>query len=156
MEGRALSFTKGKGFFADLEIKFDLPDGPLEGKEWPSAGHRSRTRPSLSPPRSPRPAADRVTWPGLRDDPAVTKQTAKEMPGTIELRANKPPNTTLRGTFSATRKKTTRTALDADDAPYIQGRITFVGPWAEEAVGRVRRHSRADGKAQSNMAGTAV
>src|SRR5262245_43813025 len=34
VEGRALSFSTGKGFFPDMQIKFDLPEGPLEGKQW--------------------------------------------------------------------------------------------------------------------------
>ena len=40
VEGRTLSFRKGKDFFAEREIKFDLPEGPLEGTEWTFEGQR--------------------------------------------------------------------------------------------------------------------
>src|SRR4051812_11452076 len=52
--------------------------------------------------------------------------------------------------------KTGNDSLKADDAPYVHGKIVFVGPWKEEnlAVGFVGMGS--DGKPHSNMAGTTL
>src|SRR5262245_43344869 len=39
-EGRTLSFRKGKDFFPEMEVKFDLPAGKLEGREWKFEGDK--------------------------------------------------------------------------------------------------------------------
>jgi len=159
VEGRSLAFTKGKGFFPDMQIKFDLPDGPLEGKQWSFGGNQGANPPVIVAAKKSKddlPQTEFNFGPDYAMTLTVTKQTAKELSGTIQLRANKPANTTLRGTFSATRKKTHDDALDADDAPYIQGRITFTGDWAEAKLAAGFVGKTAAGKPVSNMAGTAV
>jgi hypothetical protein len=161
LEGNTLSFKLGKDFFPDMEIKFDLPEkdkGKLEGKEWKFGGkefgdprlHVSAKEPGGVPSTEP-------TWPNEYSMTLkITKQTAKSVEGTIDLRVNKPANTQLAGKFTATVRKTLEDPLDADDAPYVQGKIAFVGPWKQEklAVGFVGKGT--DGKHHSNMAGSTI
>jgi hypothetical protein len=161
LEGNTLSFKLGKDFFPDMEIKFDLPEkdkGKLEGKEW-KLGGKEFGDPMLhvSAKEPGGPASMEPTWPNEYSMTLkITKQTAKSVEGTIDLRVSKPANTQLAGKFTATVRKTLEDPLDADDAPYIQGKIAFVGPWKQEklAVGFVGKG--ADGKPYSNMAGVTI
>jgi hypothetical protein len=154
LEGRSLSFRKGKEFFPEMEIKFDLPEGKLEGKEWKFEGDKFENPTVLVSGKDSQP---QFNWPkdyslALK----VTKETSKSVEGTIDLKANLPANTHLRGTFAADRKKTGNDPLDAEDAPYVHGTIAFVGPWTKEnlAVGFVGKGT--GGKEHSNMIGTEV
>jgi hypothetical protein len=159
IEGRSLAFSKGKGFFPDMQIKFDLPDGPLQGKQWSFGGNQAANPPvtvAAKRPGSDLPRDEVNFGADYAMNLKVTRQTAREVSGAIELRASKPANTMLRGTFTAIRKKTHEDQLDADDAPYIQGRITFTGDWTEAKLAAGFVGKTAAGKSVSNMAGTAV
>jgi hypothetical protein len=160
-EGKTLSFRKGKDFFPEAEIKFDLPEGTradLKGREW------TFTRGKFEDPMvtvattegKGIPKTDMV-WPeDYTLTVKITGQTPKTVEGTIDLRVTKPANTHLTGTFTATVKKTLEDPLDADDAPYIQGKIAFVGPWKKESLAAGFVGKGADGKSYSNMAGTTL
>ena len=160
-EGKSLSFRKGKDFFPEAEIKFDMPEGSLgnlKGREWTFAG-RKPENPTVFVAKTEGKDVPKTefVWPeDYTMTIKITDQTKKEVKGTIDLRVTKPANTHLAGTFTATIKKTFEDPLDADDAPYIQGKIVFVGPWKQEklAIGFVGKG--ADGKPYSNMAGVTL
>jgi len=161
LEGNTLAFKRGKDFFPDMEIKFDLPakdKGKLEGKEWKLGGKESGDPMVLVSVNEPNgPFNTEPTWPNeytmvLK----ITKQTPKTVEGTIELQVKKPANTQMAGKFTATVRKTLEDPLDADDAPYVQGKIAFVGPWKQEKLAAGFVGKGADGKHYSNMAGSSI
>jgi hypothetical protein len=85
-----------------------------------------------------------------------TRQTPRGIEGEIDLRINNPANTHLAGTFTAAVKRTLEEPLDAEDSPYAQGRILFVGPWKDEKLSVGFLGKGADGKEYSNLAGMTV
>src|SRR5262245_13728292 len=85
-----------------------------------------------------------------------TKRTGKTVEGVIDLKVTKPADTNLAGTFVATVKKTAIDQLDAEDSPYVQGKIAFVGPWKTESLGVGFVGKGADGKTYSNLIGSNV
>jgi len=161
LEGRRFSFRKGTDFFADMEIAFDLPEPDAKkpaADEWkfgqkfgdPTVQVAAREGKDL-------PKVEFVWGEDYTATLRFTKRTSKSVEGMIDLKVTKPANTHLAGTFTATVKKTPTDPLDADDAPYIQGAVKFVGPWKTEklAVGFVGKS--ADGKKQpSNLIGADV
>jgi hypothetical protein len=162
LEGNTLTFRKGKDFFAEMEIRFSLPEGSrakLEGKEWKFEGDNFGNPTvwvSTSPPKGvPKPE---FVWPkDYTMTVKVTKQTPKQVSGNIDLKVTKPANTHLKGAFTATIKKTLDDPLDAEDAPYVQGRILSTSKWnKEEKLSAGFFGKAADGKGYSNMAGTSV
>jgi hypothetical protein len=152
LEGRTLSFRKGKDIFPEQEIKFDLPEGKLEPREWKFEGDKFEN-PTVLVSTKNMPGA--FNWP--KDYTLVlkiTSVTSKAVEGSIDLTANQPAGTHLRCTFTATRKKTHDDPLDADDAPYLTGKVKFVGPWKEENLNIGFAGVGADGKHHSNISGT--
>src|SRR5262245_2310348 len=161
LEGNTLAFKRGKDFFPDMEIKFDLPakdKGKLEGKEWKFGGKEFGDPMVIVSAEEPNGVSSSVpTWPNdYTMTLKISKQSARSVEGMIDLRINKPANTQLAGSFKATVRKTLEDPLDADDAPYIQGKITFVGPWKEEKLAAGFIAKGTDGKHHSNMAGVTL
>lgn len=161
LEGKTLSFRKGKEFFPEMEIKFDLPEGRkagLQGREWQFQGNKFENPTvfvSLTEGMGV-PKVEMAMPSAYTMRLKVTKQTPKVIEGEIDLRVNNPANTRLAGTFTAAIKKTVDEPLDADDAPFVQGRVVLVGPWKEAnlSVGFLGKGS--DGKEHSNFVGTKV
>jgi len=160
LEGRKISFRKGKDFFADMQIDFDLPqaEGKLAGKEWNFSGDifENPTLTVAAREGENLPKTDFV-WP--KDYTMIlkiTKHTSKVIEGTIDLKVTNPANTSLAGKFAGIVKKTGTDPLDADDAPYVQGKIVMKGDWKEERLAVGFQAKGADGKSCSNMVGSSV
>ena len=160
LEGRKISFRKGKDFFADMQIDFDLPqvEGKLEGKEWNFSGDifENPTLTVAAREGENLPKTDFV-WP--KDYTMIlkiTKHTSKVIEGTIDLKVTNPANTSLAGKFAGIVKKTGTDPLDADDAPYVQGKIVMKGDWKEERLAVGFQAKGVDGKSFSNMVGSSV
>ena len=159
-QGNSLTFRKGKEFFADMEIRVVLPikdSSSLEATEWKSGSNKSGD-PVISV--SAKEADGKGNGAPVfvqRDEYTmtlkVTKKTTKVVEGVIDLQVRKPANTNLAGQFTATIKKTALDPLDAEDAPYVQGKITIVGPWKSEQIGAGFVGKTADGKTPSNFIG---
>jgi hypothetical protein len=152
-EGRTLSFRKGKDIFPEMEIKFDVPDGKLEGMEWKFEGDKLENPIILASVTQSSPVS---IWP--KDYTLTLKnmsETSTNIEGKIDLHAR--DNTQLIGRFTATRKKTKTASdpLEADDAPFVRGNITVVGSPKEEnlpvgfAAGFIGKG--VDGNPHSNM-----
>ena len=162
LEGKMLSFRKGKDFFPELEIKFDLPEGSrakLEGKEWKFEGGKFEN-PFVLVAATEGKGVPKTEFVGPKDYTMtlkITRQTSKQIEGEIDLKVTKPANTHLKGTFTAVVKKTLDDPLDAEDAPYVQGRIVILpAPGKEEKLAAGFFGTGADGKPYGNMAGTKV
>jgi hypothetical protein len=158
-QGQRLTFKKGKAFFADMEIAFDLPksDGKnMEGKEWKLGGENfGDPIISVSSREGDRlPQSEFAFSSDYRMTLKITKHTSKLLEGSIDLKVTKPANTHLIGTFSAAVKKTLSDPLDADDAPYVQGNVMILGDWKEEKLVAGFVGKGVDGKSVSNSAGT--
>jgi hypothetical protein len=161
LEGKSLSFRMGKDFFADMEIKFDVPmtrGESLEGKEFKFVGDKfDKPLVNVAIMGKNHILDSETVWPwDYTMTLQITKQTAKEVKGWIDLTVSNPASTNLAGTFTAEIKKTVDDPLDAEDAPYVQGRIVLVGDWKEEKLAAGFFGKGADGKQLSNMAGTTV
>lgn len=158
-EGGKLSFRAGKEFFADMEIAFDLPkvdSRKLEGMEW-KLGSTDFGHPTIQVATKEGQALPNTEFVFASDylmTLKITKQTPTSLNGTIDLRFTKLGSSRLGGTFMATIKKTTADPLDAGDAPYIEGKITIVGPYQKERLAAGFVGKGTDGKNQSNSAGT--
>jgi hypothetical protein len=160
LEGHKLSFTKGKDFFPDLEITFDLPgpsDAPLAGKEWTLGGANHFDHPFVQVANKEGQGLPQTEFVNPADYSLtlkITKQTPKSVEGTIDLRCSKPPNTRLTGRFSATIARSAADRPDADDAPFVFGRIAVVGKWEKESLTAGFVGTGPDRKIYSNGAGT--
>ncbi len=158
-EERKLSFRMGKDFFADMEIWFALPqsdDPKLEGKEWKYGGdHFGSPVIQLSVREGqPLPSTDFAFPNDYTMTLKITKQTSKSLEGSLDLRVGKPGNTHLTGTFTATIKKMAADPPDADDAPYVRGKIIMVGNWQKESLSAGFVGKGTNGKDSLNLAGT--
>jgi hypothetical protein len=158
IEGNKLTFRKGKDFFADMEIAFDLPksDGSREGKAWSFGGDNFGDPTITVQAREGQgaPDSDFVWAKDYTMSLKIAKQTPKAIEGTIDLKIAKPANTHLIGTFSARVNKTATDPLDAEDAPYVEGKIAIIGQWQEEMLSAGFHGKGTDGKRYSNGAGT--
>jgi hypothetical protein len=161
LEGRRLTFRKGKDFFAEMEISFELPKddrGKVEEREWKLGGEVAES-PIIQVTTRVGDALPKTEF-AFPQDYSMTlrleKQAKQMVSGSIDLRVNKPANTHLSGTFTATVKKTVQDPLDADDAPYVQGKITLIGDWQLESLAAGFAGKGADGNVHSNSAGVAV
>jgi hypothetical protein len=161
LEGKSLSFRKGKDFFPDMEIKFDLPRGDDKKPapdEWKLGGGKFGDPAVHVSDREGKdlPKMEFAFGTDYTMTLRFTKRTAKTVEGVIDLKMTKPANTNLAGTFTATVKKTATDPLDADDAPYVRGKVTVAGPWKTEklSVGFVGKG--ADGNSHSNHIGSNV
>ena len=153
-EGRSLSFRKGKEFFPVMEIKFDVPAGKLEGKEWKFDGNKFENPTVIVGGKNMQ-----STFLFPKDYTLtlkITKETSKAIEGIVDLHAKVSAIAQLQGPFSATRKKTADDPLEADDAPYVHGKIAFVGPWKQENLSAGFVGKGTDGKQHSNMAGATL
>jgi hypothetical protein len=161
-QGNSLTFRRGKEFFPEMEIRVVLPikdSGSLKETEWKHDGNQSGN-PVISV--SGKEVQDAK---GIAESPfvqpgdftmtlKVSKKTPRSVEGVIDLKVSKPANTHLAGQFKATIKKTAFEPLDAEDAPYIQGKITIVGPWKTEQIGAGFVGKTTDGKTPSNFIGS--
>ncbi len=160
LQGNTLSFRKGKGVFSDMEITFQVPakaEDIREGNTWNLGGDQFG-HPFLNVSAkdgSGFAGSEAVRGEDYSMTLTITKRTPKAIEGTINLKVMKPENTNLAGKFSATVKKTGTDPLDADDAPYIQGKIIMKGDWKEESLTAGFQAKGADGKSYSNLSGTA-
>jgi hypothetical protein len=158
-EGRRLSFRSGKDFFADMEMWFELPlagDAKLEGKDFTYGGDQFGHPSILVSAKEGKdfPKSDFV-WPkDYKLTLHITRHTNKALEGTIDLRITSPPNTHLAGNFTAEVTKSATDALDADDAPYVQGKIAIAGAFKDVSLGAGFVGKATDGKQVSNMVGT--
>ena len=157
VEGRRFSFRKGTDFFADMEISFELPaagDAKLEGREW-KFGKDNRGPPvQISAKEGEFPKTDFAFAEDYTLTLKITKHASKLLEGTIDLRVSKPENTHLSGPFSATFTKAASDPLDAEDAPYVAGKVAIMGKWEKESLSAAFVGKGADGKVYSNLAGT--
>jgi hypothetical protein len=161
-EGKTLAFRKGKDFFPEREIKFDLPEGSrakLEGKEWKFEGGKFEN-PMVwvsAAEGKALPKTEHVSPTDYTMTLKITKQTSKSIEGVIDLKITKPADTHLKGPFTAVVKKTLEDPLDVEDAPYVQGRIVIVpAPAKQEKLSAGFYGTGADGKPYSNLAGATV
>ncbi|HEX3152450.1 MAG TPA: hypothetical protein VHR66_30530 [Gemmataceae bacterium] len=150
--GRSLSFRKGKDFIPEMEIRFDVPAGKLEGKEWKFEGDKFEN-PIISFASGK--FENGIIW--QKDYTLtlkITKESSTAVEGSIDLHAK--GDTHLQGRFTATRQKTGSDPLEADDAPYVHGQVAVTGPWTKEnfAVGFVA--TGVGSKQLPNMVGTNV
>jgi hypothetical protein len=161
-EGRKLSFRQGKDFFADMEISFDIPEKDaekLEGKELKYAGDNF-DNPTLHVAAKLKkddfPKTEFVFPKEYTMTLKITKRTSQTLEGTMDLKISKPQNTHLAGPFVAKVEKAANEAPDEADAPYVTGKVTFVGKWEKESLQAGFVGKGKDGKHYSNMAGTNV
>ena len=129
LEGTRLAFKKGKEFFAEQEMTLELPfkeGDPLQGKEWKLGGNFGDPAVTVSS-RAGDNAPDTKFVFGQDYTAAVkiTKQTSTTVEGTIDLQVKNPGNTFLRGTFTASFKKSPFAPLGPEDAPYVHGKIVL-------------------------------
>ncbi len=160
LQGRRFSFRQGKEFFPDMEIAFELPQEAgtkLEGKELKFGG-KGFGDPTVSVSHKEKPdglpKGEFVFPADYTLTLKITKHSSTAVEGTIDLQVTKPANTRLAGKFSGAVKKSGTEPLDADDVPYVHGKIVLKGQWKKEslAAGFIARGT--DGKSYSNMAGT--
>jgi hypothetical protein len=159
LDGRRLTFRKGKDFFADMEISIDIAASDMEkieGKELKYGGQKFGD-PTISVAAKEGKGLPNVEFVFGSDYTLtlkITKKTAKEMEGSIDLQIKKPEKTSLVGNFKATIRKTGSEPLDAEDAPYIHGKISIKGEWKETSLAAGIVGKGSDGKNYSNLAGT--
>ncbi len=157
LEGNKLEFRTGKRLISESEISFNLPtkEGEkLEGKEWTFDGQFEA--PTVVVSTKDHQGTPFVSPSDYTMTVKFTKQTKKSIEGSIDFKLKKSPNTRLAGTFTAEIKKSPKAPLDAEDAPYVAGRIKFVGEGAVQptTIGFIGKG--ADGKEYSNSAGMPV
>lgn len=141
LEERTLSFRQGKEFFADKEISFNVPiqaGDILEGGVWNFGGPKFKVS---DPFLRISVKQDRLPGPPVLVNPqqysmllTISKGNPRVIEGTIDLKVKRPEDTHLVGKFSVIRKKTGEEPLDAEDAPFVQGKIVIKGDWKEEDV----------------------
>ncbi len=158
-EGGKLSFRKGKEFFADMEIAFDLPKAPgekLDGKEWTFGGDNFGHPPVTVAAKAgdELPKTEFVFPKDYTMTLKITKHTSRALEGTIDLRVANPANTHLAGPFAAAVEKGPAEAPDADDAPYVKGKMAIAGEWKKANLTAGFVGKGADGKNHSNGGGT--
>ncbi len=157
-EGGKLSFRKGKDFFADMEVAFDLPMTPgekLDGKAWTFGGDNFGHPPvTVSAKEADFPKTDFVFPKDYAMTLKITKHTSRALEGTIDLRVANPANTHLAGPFAAAVEKGPAEPPDADDAPYVKGKISIAGDWKKANLTAGFVGKGADGKNHSNAGGT--
>jgi hypothetical protein len=163
IQERTLSFRQGKEFFADMEISFNVPTqaGDIrEGGVWSFGGPKFRgTDPFLgiSVKRGGGlPNRESATPQDYSMTLTISKTNPKVIEGTIDLKVKRPENTHLVGKFTVTLKKTGKEPPDAEDAPFVQGKIVMKGNWKEEEVRAGFTGKGADGKSYSNFCGSPV
>jgi hypothetical protein len=162
IQERTLSFRQGKEFFADKEISFNLPiqaGDILAGGAWNFGGPKFRVSDPflrISVKQGRLPDQESATPQDYSMTLTITKSNPKVIEGTIDLKVKRPEDTHLVGKFSVIRKKTGKESPDAEDAPFVQGRIELKGDWEEEDVGAGFTGKGIDGKSYSNSCGTEV
>lgn len=161
LEGGRLEFRVGKDFFADALISIDLQHKygeSLASKSWKFDGQFEGPTVIVSARvnKDDLPKTEFVFGTDHSIELTITRADKKEIEGTIDLKPKKMANTYLKGAFKAQIKKSSTDPLDEEDAPYIAGKITFVGdaPELSTSVGFVGID--ADGKQRSNEAGYAI
>lgn len=164
LQGGKLSFRSGKDIYSDMEIAFQLPSKDeeiREGKVWTLGGDQFGHPFLFFTANSGKDFSKDLSngMVGGEDYSmilTITKRTPKTVEGTIVLKIMKPINTNLAGKFTAVVKKTESDPLDAEDVPYIQGKIVMKGDWKEERLAVGFQAKGTDGKSFSNMIGSSV
>jgi len=161
LEGTRLSFKKkGKDVFAEQEITIELPvkEGEqLQGKEWKLGGKFGDPTVLVAEMgENNLPKTDFVFGQDYTATLRITKQTATTVEGTIDLQVKNPGNTFLRGTYTASYKKSPFAPLGPEDAPYVHGKIIVKGNAKQEKLVAGFVGMGADGKPHSNSAGYPV
>lgn len=160
LDARRLTFAKGEGP-GMVGFVFELPktnDTTYAGKEWTFFGN-NRADPLIdlrSADDQGVNTSDMIWGTDYTMKLKIMGQSAIAISGTIDLRIRNAAGTYLVGKFTATMTKAASDLLDANNAPYVQGAVEFVGGWKDEnlQVGFVGRDE--DGKAHVNSIGFRV
>jgi hypothetical protein len=153
LTGNVLNFRAGKGPDLDLQLQIPVPEGEkLEGREWTLGGKPDGEPVGIREKGKQEPTYVWDYTATLR----ISKHTRDSAEGFIDLTVKNPPGTALRGHFTAAYRKTPGAPLDADDAPYVQGKIVLKGAKKTEKLAAGLVGKRDDGIPYSNEAGFPV